>query len=262
MIAGIDVGRYKVKWWHAGGHGEFYSNLGESRELEFSDSKKPDDIIGEFNGRNFTGGTLALREAEYGSSMMTESKLHEDTIILALIALHKVFPSGSVKVVTNLPIDCHERDKEELRRMLLGSKVIAVNGVEKKFLIDCRVAPEGIGFFKYAKPGETLRGLNIGSRTVNAITFRDEMKIGKESDTFDFGTESGKSKDRYEMARGIAGLVGSLKWKKEDQIMLGGGGASAVAEHLKKFYSNISIVQNPVFMDAEALYNTAREIYG
>lgn len=264
MIVGVDVGRYKVKVWHAAGHFEFYSNLGESRDLEFQDSKGKDDMYGSYEGRKFTAGTLAIREAEFGESMMTESKLHEDTVILNLIALHKaVSGTGRVKIVTNLPIDCHERDKAAMRSMLLGMKKLALNGDIKVFIIDdCRVAPEGIGFYKYAKPGAIVRGLNIGSRTVNAITFRDEEKIGRESDTFDFGTESGKSKNRFEMARAIAGKTGSLKWKKDDEVLLGGGGAAEIVEHLKQFYPLVKVVENPVFLDAEALYNTAVEIYG
>jgi plasmid segregation protein ParM len=264
MIVGMDVGRYKVKVWYAAGHFEFYSNIGEARELEFSDSKGIDDMYGSYNGRKFTAGTLAIREAEFGDSMMTESKIHEDTLILNLIALHRaVSGTGRVKIVTNLPIDCHERDKDALRGLLLGMHRITLNGDMKSFLIDdCRVAPEGIGFYKHAKPGQTLRGLNIGSRTVNAITFRDEEKIGRESDTFDFGTESGKSKNRFEMARAIAGKTGALKWKKEDELLLGGGGAAEIVEHLKQYYPLAKVVDNPVFLDAEALYNTAREIYG
>lgn len=263
MIVGVDVGRFKVKVWHAAGHFEFYSNLGEARDMEFKDSHGKDDMYGSYNGRKFTAGTLAIREAEYGESMMTESKLHEDTVILNLIALHKAFTVERIKMVTNLPIDCHERDKEALRRMIIGLKKITLNGDMKAFLVDdCRVAPEGIGFYKHAKPGSTLRGLNIGSRTVNAITFRDEEKIGKESDTFDFGTESGKSKNRFEMARAIAGKTGSLKWKKDDEVLLGGGGAAEIVEHLKQFYPLAKVVENPVFSDAEALYRTAVEIYG
>jgi plasmid segregation protein ParM len=265
MIVGVDVGRYKVKVWHAAGHFEFYSNLGESRDLEFSDSKGSDDMYGSYEGRKFTAGTLAIREAEYGDSMMTESKLHEDTVILNLIALHKaVSGTGRVKMVTNLPIDCHERDKAALRSMLLGVKKLTLNGDIKVFLIDdCRVAPEGIGFYKHAKQGKTIRGLNIGSRTVNAITFKDEEKIGRESDTFDFGTESGKSRDRVAMARAIAAKTGGdLKWKRDDELLLAGGGAAEVIEHLKQYYPLAKVVDNPVFLDAEALYNTAVEIYG
>lgn len=263
MIIGVDVGRFKVKAWHGNGYFEFCSNLGECRDLEFSDVKGKDDMIGEYNGRKFTAGTLAIRESEYGDSLMTESKLHDDTVILNLIALHRAGQSGGrIHMVTNLPINCHEKDKSELQRMLLGTHRIKLNGVEKTFIIDCRVAPEGCGFFKYATHGKTVRGLNIGSRTVNAITFRDEMKIGRESDTFDFGTESGKSKNRFDMARAVAAKTGALKWKKDDEVYLSGGGAAELFEHLLPFYPGAKIVMNPVFMDAEALYNTAVEIYG
>lgn len=264
MIVGVDVGRYKVKVWHSAGHFEFHSNLGEERDLEFKDSKGTDDMYGSYNGRKFTAGTLAIREAEYGESMMTESKLHEDTLILNLIALHRsVSGTSRVQMVTNLPIDCHERDKDALRRMLLGTHKLTLNGDMKMFLIDdCRVAPEGIGFYRYAKPGRTLRGLNIGSRTVNAITFRDEEKIGRESDTFDFGTESGKSRNRFDMVRAIAGKTGALKWKKDDEVLLCGGGAAEIVDHLQEYYPLAKVVDNPVYLDAEALYQTAVEIYG
>lgn len=89
-IVGVDAGRFKVKVWYSNSHFDFYSNLGEYREFEFQDERGKDDIIGEYRGRKFTGGTLARRESEFGDSLMVESKLHEDTVILILIALHNL----------------------------------------------------------------------------------------------------------------------------------------------------------------------------
>lgn len=259
--AGVDIGRSSVKVWHSEDHFKFESNLGECREFEF-DERGLDDIIGEYEGRKFTAGSLAKRESEFGDALMTDSKLHDDTVILMLIALHKLFDSGNVGVVTNIPVKNHAADKGELKMLLEGYKELTINGVYKWFNIKCQVAPEGLGIYKYAKENETIRGLNIGSRTVNAITFRDGVKIGKESDTFDFGMETIKTKDYSAMARAIAAKTGSLKWKKNDQIYVCGGGVFELYEPLLKYYPQLAKTKNPIYTDAEALFLTAEEIYG
>ncbi|MUK89175.1 hypothetical protein GMD78_12405 [Ornithinibacillus sp. L9] len=261
QVIGVDPGRFKTKIWYAGGHFEFYSSLGEYRESEFDDEKGDDDLIIEYNGMKFSGGTLAIRESEYGGPMMTDSKLHDDTLILILVALHKAFKSCEVGLVTGLPVADHKRDKILLSSMLTGYHEITVNGVTKWFRIYASVAPEGSCFFKYADKG-TVRGLQVGSRTVNAITFKDGQKIGKESDTFDFGTESGKNRDSSAIARATIANTGSLKWKKDDLLFLCGGGSTKVYNHIKRYYRNANMVLNPVFSDSEAFYYIAREIYG
>jgi plasmid segregation protein ParM len=262
-VGSVDPGRYKVKGCHEEGRLDFYSDLGEYREFEFGDEvgKGLDDIIGEYKGFKFTAGTLARRESEFGGSFMVESKLHQDTVLLILIALHKMFDSGATKLVTGLPIKDHQKDKQALKNMLSGYHKITVNGVTKEFEIECEVAAEGSGIYKFAGPG-TVRGLNIGSRTVNAITFKDEIKVGRESDTFDFGMESVKSKDPAAMARAIASKTGSLKWKREDKVYLIGGGATDLYFELLKYYPDARVPMNPVYTDVEAFFKIAREIYG
>jgi plasmid segregation protein ParM len=262
-IAGIDPGRFQVKTCHKEGRFVFYSNLGEYREFEFGDEigKDHDDMIGEYKGFKFAAGTLARRESEFGDSFMIESKLHQDTVLLILIALHKMFDSGVTKLVTGLPIKDHQKDKHTLKDMLDGYHKITVNEETKEFEIESAVAAEGSGIYKYAGPG-VVRGLNIGSRTVNAITFNDGIKVGRESDTFDFGMESVKSKDPAAMARAIASKTGLLKWKREDKVFLIGGGATDLYFELLKYYPNARVPMNPIFTDAEAFFNIAREIYG
>lgn len=262
-IAGIDVGRYGVKVWYQNGFFNFLSNLGEYRDQEFDDERGKDDLIVEYNGVKMAGGTLAKRESEYGEILLTESKLHLDTEILVMIALHKAFKeSCEVGIVTNLPVKYHSRDKAALKDMLQGYKSITVNGITKMFFINCEVSIEAASVYRYAKPGKTVRGLNIGSKTVNAITFTDRTKIGRESDTFDIGMETGKTKDPFSLARATAAKTGALKWKRDDEIYILGGGAQEVAKHLKQYYSSLILTDDPLFDDARAYYETAREIYG
>lgn len=260
-IVGVDAGRFKVKVWYSNSYFDFYSNLGECREFEFQDERGKDDIIGEYRGRKFTGGTLARRESEFGDSLMVESKLHEDTVILILIALHKSFDSGPVYLVTGLPVIDHGRDREALKRLLEGHHSITIGGKIKNFIITCEVTTEGAGIYKYAGSG-TVRGLNIGSRTVNAITFRDSEKIGRESNTLDFGMESVKTKDTTAIARAIASATGAMRWKQSDRVYICGGGSTELFNDLLRFYPNAKLTINPALIDAEAFYEIAREIYG
>jgi plasmid segregation protein ParM len=258
-IGGVDVGRSNVKVYHSKGYFSFSSKLGESRDFEFSDEQGKDDIFGEYQGRKFTAGTL-VRESNFGTSLMTANKIHEDTVILTLIALHKTFESDDIGLVTNLPINTHSRDKSRLKGMLEGYHEIMINGVKKQFNIRCEVAPEGSGIFKYAGKG-IIHGLNIGSRTINAITFEDGMKIGRLSDTFDFGMETQKSNSIQGMAREIAARIGQMKWKEDEPIYLCGGGASSISTELMRYYSKIRLTTNPIFTDAEAFYMIAREVF-
>jgi plasmid segregation protein ParM len=261
-IVGVDPGRYKVKVWHGRGFFDFYSNLGEYRDPEFEDEKGEDDFTGEYCGLKFSGGTLAQRESEYGDSMMTESKLHQDTVILTLIALHRSIESGEVGIVTGLPVKYHKRDKGKLKQLIEGRKRILINGVEKTFDIHCEVLPECSSIYRFATEGKTVRGINVGSRTVNALTFQNGQKIGQASDTFDFGMETGKSKDPAAIARAIASCTGSLKWKREDDIRLIGGGAAEIQFYLDNYYENISVPSMPRYADARAFFDAASEIYG
>jgi plasmid segregation protein ParM len=106
-----------------------------------------------------------------------------------------------------------------------------------------------------------VHGLNVGSRTINAITFEDGMKIGRLSDTFDFGMETQKNNSIQGMAHEIAGRIGALKWQDNDPIYLCGGGASVISTELMKYYSQVRLTPNPNYTDAEAFYRIAREIY-
>ncbi|WEG14181.1 ParM/StbA family protein [Pullulanibacillus sp. KACC 23026] len=258
-IVGVDVGRCNVKVFYQSGHFMYPSNLGELRDMEFTDERGKDDIIGEYRGRHFTAGTIT-RESDYQTPLMTENKVHEDTLILTLIGLHKAFESSEVGIVTNLPINNHSKDKKRLKQLLEGFHEITLNGVKKSFHVHCEVAPEGSGIFKYAGPG-VIHGLNIGSRTVNAITFEDGVKIGRLSDTFDFGTLTNKSKNTLGMGKEIAGRISQLKWHEEEPIYLCGGGASEVVSELMRYYRMIRITPDPMFTDAEAFYKIAREVY-
>lgn len=257
---GVDVGRDKVKVQHENGYFSFSSKLGEVRDFEFSDEIGQDDMIGEYRGHQFTAGSF-VRESDWGGSLMTESKIHEDTVILTLIALHKAFKSSEIGLVTNLPINNHAKDKGRLKQMLDGYHEITINGVAKQFDIRCEVAPEGSGIFKYAGKG-IIHGLNIGSRTVNAITFEDQLKIGRLSDTFDFGMETQKSNSAQGMAKKIAGLIGAMKWHQDEPVYLCGGGAAYIQSDLMKYFSNVRMTPNPLYLDAEGFYRIAREIYG
>lgn len=259
-IIGVDVGRDKVKVQTESGYFCFSSKLGEKRDFEFSDEQGKDDIVGEYRGREFTGGSL-VRESDFGSSLMISNKLHEDTVILTLLALHKAFNSSEIGLITNLPINAHARDKGRLKQLLEGFHEIEINGIKKAFDIRCEVAPEGSGIFKYAANG-IIHGLNIGSRTVNAITFEDHQKIGRLSDTFDFGMETQKIRNISGMAREIAARIGAMKWQENEPIYLSGGGASSIQTELMKYYSQVRLTSNPIYIDADAFYRIAREIYG
>jgi plasmid segregation protein ParM len=266
LVSGIDAGRNGTKYKYLFGKGCFESNIKEWREIEFKDEVKDDDIIGEYHTkqRKFIGGSLASRESQFGDEANLIDKLHEDTVLLICIAIHKMIRNEQqVKIVTGMPIDEHALGKEKLKQMLLGSHDLTINGTRKRFVItEVNVALEGAYFMKKAEEYPLVRGLDIGSRTVNALTIKDQRKIGIQSTTINFGMNTGKSTSIPDMTNAIAGKVFKLGWNRNDVIFAYGGGVYQLQTELKKHFSNIEVCNDPLFCNAEAYYLLARKLYG
>lgn len=260
-IVGVDAGRFKVKVWYSNSHFDFYSNLGEYREFEFQDERGKDDIIGEYRGRKFTGGTLARDESEFVRSMMTDSKAHEDTLLLVLTALHKAGAEGSIKVMTGLPVDQHTDDeKSKLKSLLMGSHVVKVNGVKREIRIEqVEVAIEGgAAFWSNPLPGK-VRIIDAGSKTINYLTMQDKRYIDRESGTLPFGFDTNKSNDIKQISNRMAGEV-SKKWRSDDRVLLVGGKAEDLKDYMSEHFTGMEIVANPLYANAKGFFKIGRAL--
>lgn len=252
-IVGVDAGRDNVKIYTPQYVIKFPSTLATYRERDIESEPKEHEYIIEYQGRKWFGGYLAKIEGLHQITFKRESKAHEQTIINILTALTN-FDESEFKIITGIPIQSPKEDKKALLKLLNGKHEIIVNGESYKFTITAEVAKEGAGGF-WANPQEgKIRILDFGSRTVNYATIDNYSYIDKESGTFDFGFNSDKVLD-------IEGMVLSITtnleryWKPTDKVLLIGGGGTIALPYVKKYYANVSLINNPIMANAKGFYN-------
>ncbi|MEK4565171.1 hypothetical protein MKX54_10905 [Alkalihalobacillus sp. FSL R5-0424] len=274
MIVGIDWGNSSVKVCGPNGIDKFPSAIGEYWERNLESTHGRDDMVFEYNGRKGFAGTLAI-ESDFGSSIMGSTKNHEDALLRVLLALHRYEYAGSYRIVVGQPIDTHnEKEKEEIKRMVVGSHWIRVNGEEKRIVIDeCQVAAEGVASFWSAPVDGLVRIIDLGSATCNCGSLLDKRYLNKDSFTLHFGMETINTTDIGEITRGIYAST-SKRWKRDDCVLIVGGAAERLLEPIMSYYPNASLIQptvshsgkletaKPIFATAVGFYRIGERIYG
>lgn len=257
-IIGLDVGRNGVKAYTGTAGFTFSSIVGEGveRKLRTDYDGTGFDVI--FEGERYFVGELARNESEYWRAMMTDEKAHTDTLILALVAVHRA-NKPDVTVVTGLPVDQHdEAHKNALRSLMMGKRgglwEITVNGERRHIRIaDVKVAVEGGGAFWSEPQDGVVRVIDAGSKTVNYVTMRDRRYNNRESGTLPFGFNTNKTDNVRQFAARVAGEVGK-KWSAEDTVLVSGGRAKELAEVLTPYFPKARPVQNPLYANAIGYY--------
>lgn len=253
MIVGIDAGNHSVKVAGPLGLDIFSSTIGEYRERKIKDIHGKDDMIFEYKGRKGFAGSLANAESEFAGSIMGDSKAHEDAMLRILIALHRYGQMiNHFKLVVGQPISTHTQiEKDKIKKMLLGTHDLTVNGNQKIFKIThVEVAAEGGGAFWSCPKNNLIRLIDIGSGTVNCASLMDKRYIDKDSFTLNFGMNTVRSDDLGEMARGIATHT-SKKWNRNDEVYVLGGAADDLVKELHQFYPRVKLM-TPIFDGAFA----------
>jgi plasmid segregation protein ParM len=270
-IVGVDWGNNEVDVSSSQGLDQFSSSIGEYRERNIKEVHGKDDIVFEYQGRKGFAGTLALAESEFSGSLMGDSKAHEDAKLRTLIALYRQCKmENEFKIVVGQPISKHTEDeKKRIKKMLIGTHDITINGNRKIFTIkSVEIAAEGGAAF-WAKPKDGLvRIIDVGSGTVNCASFIQKRFIDKDSFTLTYGMNTVKTNDVSEMARGIATQT-SKKWNKNDFIWIVGGAAEILTPYIKNFYPNAQTMYptfqgrevHPVFANAIGFFNIGTAIY-
>lgn len=266
QVIGLDVGRSSVKIYTGTKMFSFPSVIGEWRNRNLQTDYGDNAMEGEFIGEKFFAGTLAQNESEYARSMMTDEKAHGDTLLLALIALHRA-GYDDYMVVTGLPVKNHNQGgKQAMKDLLIGRHEITLNGIKRSVRIHrVEVAAEGGGAF-WSNPQEGLvRLIDAGSKTINFITMRDRRYVDKDSGTLvdkdgnTYGFETNKTNDNRQLANRIAGELGR-KWGRDDVVFVSGGKAEALAELLAPYFSNVRPLQNPLFANAIGFHRVGRSL--
>lgn len=254
MVVSVDCGRSGVKVVTAAKYFSFPSYIGEWRERRLV-SDHGDSIEMEYQSERYFVGTLAKYESEFARSMMTDSKAHEDTLLLILTALHLAGAIGDVKVITGVPVVQHtDEEKRRLKALLQGLHRVKVNRQEREInIVRVEVAIEGGAAF-WANPMlGTVRILDAGSKTINYVTMQDKRYIDRESGTLPFGFDTNKSNDTKQICNRIVGEV-SKKWRADDKLLLVGGKAKELHQYLSPYFKNLELAPNYLFANARGFY--------
>jgi len=193
--------------------------------------------------------------------MMTEEKAHADTLLLALIALHRV--TTEANIITGLPVYLHDTERKNALKQLLrgnGKWDITVNGVKKTISVPrIEVAVEGGAAFWSSPRDGLVRVIDAGSRTVNYVTLKDKRYVDRDSGTLPFGFGTTISGDLRQMAARIAGELGR-KWRETDAVLVAGGRAEELARELKQYFPQTETFTNPLFANAIGYYRIGRKL--
>lgn len=262
-IVAIDLGRSGVKVATATEERYFPSRVGDARTLNIGE---PGDYVVSVNGCEYFVGEMA-KESYTEREMATKSKQHEESKVLFAAGLASVANDSVINAITGLPINLHAAQKSSLMEYLRGDYRVVINGIRKDFTVrEVAVAAEGAGTFwrlkNFNKKQSTIRVINLGSRTINAMTVQNGRIWDRESGCLDWGMfELDHAGDtprvRDEFARRIkAGL--SKLWltytPDSDIIVLTGGGALRIGEQLRDQFTVVHIPDNPIFEDARGMY--------
>ncbi|MFD1676034.1 ParM/StbA family protein [Alicyclobacillus fodiniaquatilis] len=260
-LCAVDTGRSGTKTFTEGVRDYFPSILGEYRELRLEREMGLTDMVVEHEGEKYFIGAIA-EESISGAQMMLNSKVHNDTKLFILSALHRVLPNNAqVFLVVGEPIANHtSQEKARIKDLLSGTHRITINHEEKSFqIVRVEVAAE------CATPGWAMRKsgkfhvIDVGSRTVNYATMNGRRWIDKLSGSLDYGIETVQDLSMPLFARKvIADLTKRLNTLFP--LILIGGKANELIEHFKQYTTDISVHEDPLYANATAFYRLGNEV--
>lgn len=279
MIIGADGGNKNLKMFGELGELIFNSELGEYRERNLEQTFSNDDIVFEFKGEKGFAGTLAENESQFSTSIMGDTKAHEEFLIRILLGLHKYTDKTTdFQIVVGQPISKHNAsEKAKMKKMLEGGHEITVNDVRKKIHIHrAEVAAEGgASFWSDPRKGK-IRIIDFGSGTTNCASLIDGKYIDKDSFTIREGLNTLLTDDVSGLVRHVC-IHALRRWDVDDSILLCGGGAEVVYEEVCKYFSNASLLcptverneygetiryfLSPVYANAVGFYEIGKKIF-
>jgi len=263
QVIAIDVGRSGVKVVSDDKEKYFPSKVGGARDMDIGENG---DYVVTVNGQDFFVGDMSM-ESYTQREMATKTKMHDESKILFATGIATVVNDPVVYVTTGLPIDLHGQQKVAMADFLQGQYHVSLNGKEKSFLVkEVGIVPEGAGIYwrlqNFNKKNNNIRIINLGSRTINALTVKNGRFWDKESACLDWGMfEMDVAGDtlgvKEQFARKIKGDI-SKTWltyqADSDIVVIGGGGALRLGEQLKGQFLVTHITENPVMDDVGGMY--------
>lgn len=252
LILGIDAGNYEGKTVGQYGVDVWHTNISGLVERKVSETYADDDMEFVVNGREGLAGTIAKYETRRKSKgMYGATKAHWYTEVRVLLSIYRYaikfgVKTDNVKIVTGQPYTGHtNEEKALLKKLLQRTHELTVNGNRMSINIEeVGIAPEGVGAF-FSQPFMSGKLLDIGSGTVNAISFEDYRVTNYNSDTFNYGTEV---ECVSEVVAGAIQDTTSLGWTTQDAVYVCGGSAYEVLPEIKRHYVKAELL-SPTFND-------------
>ena len=279
-ILGIDAGNFETKVANSRGVFSFNSAMLDGYDINtISQKYGDDDMLWEYDTERGIAGTVAEYEGSFGDNRLYgDSKNHFQAQMRILLAIHKYSQSNDVKIVVGQPFKKHLSEKEDIILSLKRKHPpLTVNGVTKVLNIqEVNVSIEGAAAYYSAFIKETIvRVIDIGSGTVNCITFKNGIMVKDQSDTLPFGTETSLTEDTKDLPGIVRGIYRSMSkvWNKNDIVYVCGGIAKDSIVHFKQYYPRAEILKSimsinkyseivsPKYANAVGMYRIAESIY-
>jgi len=207
MKIGIDIGYYAVKAVCGEKMTSFLSVVGSPDESHFSlNGTGEDNSVIEVDGQSYLVGIEALTQSRFTTRKQDRNWISsQEYKVLFLTALAQITKSSRVDmdIVTGLPVNFYNDDKEILRKNLLGEYKAKYNDHPSQvFTIrSCKVIPQPFGTVLSValnSQGKALESnpyvtgnigiIDIGGRTVNYLTVNELTEIGTKTESIDSGT--------------------------------------------------------------------------
>lgn len=264
-IIAVDIGRSRVKLYSKGLLEEFLSVLGESRELTADYMLKKYDFVLTYQGKTYFAGNLAANESEMPIQDSRETKVHQSTKLLAVIAMHRVVNDGDeIFLVTCQPIKLHKKkNKEALQQLLLGEYTAILNGVKKSWHVrHVLVLPEdACAAWAIPDAPKYLHVIGSGSRTTNFAFLVNRGLIDKLSGTLDIGCETIQNMKADFFADSVCGSL-SRRWlAQQGPVMLIGGKAAEFEDEFARYYTDVFVPDKPQFTTVLGAYEVGVKLF-
>lgn len=274
QIIGIDCGRHGLKAF-AGGKKIFIpSVVGEWRERRISEGG---DYETEIDGRQYFVGELAETESRFRREMVCRQKTTEETFVLTMTALALMADRGEqLRVITGLPVEQHTPQiKQEYVRLLSGRHSVRVNSQKHEITLaddSLAVTIEGAGAYwsevlSGNKKSGRCRVIDLGSRTINALTINGNRFADLDSCTLNYGclelqnaSEQPDDILAEQLARRIYADL-SRRWMdlKDEPVLLAGGGALLLEQWMRRHFPRSRVLSDPVYANAIGYYKMGLE---
>ena len=273
QIISADMGRSESKFYSNNQKLKFKSVVGEWHQRNLNNDGDYDVNI---DGTNYFISDLALRESYLPREMTTESKIHEETLLLFLTGIANLARNNDLFISTGLPINMfNPKVRDDIVTLLRGKHEVTFAGFKPKqfYINEITVCPESGGtyFYESKKRPELKHGkvrvINVGSRTINFCCVEDGVFVNKSSGTLLYGSiQLRNSKaNLQEFSRKIyADLSGQWHDYDEDYdiVILSGGGIILLEEYLKLFFKKNIISDEPIYSDVLGFFEIGMVKYG